>query len=68
MERAGLGSALRRGLWVLLALAVLTVVEYVVPLVLEHGAFPYLVPLALVKAGIIGYYFMHLAQLWREEK
>lgn len=69
MEADGLRSALYRGLVVITALAVLTAVEFVVPAVLERApALPILVFLALVKAGLIVHYFMHLAQLWRREK
>lgn len=69
MEAGGLQPALQRGLVVIVVLAVLTVVEFVVPAVLEREpALPILVFLALVKAGLIVHYFMHLAQLWRREK
>ncbi len=68
MDAHRLGLALRRGLNVIIALAVLTVIEYAVPIVLERGANPYLAILALVKAGLIVYYFMHVAQLWRQEE
>ena len=67
MERTGLKPALRRGLLVLIALAVPTVVEYTVSLALGRGALPFLIVLALAKAGLIVHYFMHLAQLWRKE-
>ncbi len=69
MERTGLRSALHLGLVVIMVLAVLTILEFVVPVVLERGpALPILVALALVKAGLIVHYFMHLAQLWRREE
>ena len=68
MEGGRLGSALRRGLQVIIALAVLTAIEYGVPIVLDRGANPYLAILALIKAGLIAYYFMHIAQLWRQEE
>lgn len=69
MEAGGLQSALHRGLVVIVVLAVLTAVEFAVPAVLERApALPILVFLALVKAGLIVHYFMHLAQLWRQEK
>jgi caa(3)-type oxidase subunit IV len=69
VERDGLKYALRLGLALIIALGVLTVIEFVVPVALERGpALPILVVLALVKAGLIVYYFMHLAQLWRREK
>ena len=69
MARSGLTIALRRDLLVIIGLAALSVVEFVVPLVLERGpALPILVVLALAKAGLIAHYFMHLAQLWRPEE
>ncbi len=68
MERAGLSSALRRGLLVLIVLGVLTAVEYVIPIALDSGSMPFLVVIGLAKAALIVYYFMHVAQLWREEE
>lgn len=69
MERDVLGAALRRGLMVLIALAVLTAIEYVVPVaLLARGATAPLAIIALLKAGLIVYYFMHVAQLWRREE
>ena len=68
MDTHRLGLALRRGLNVIIALAVLTVIEYAVPIVLERGANPYLALLGFIKAGVILYYFMHVAQLWRQEE
>lgn len=67
MERAGLASALRRGLVVIIALGIFTAIEYVIPLALDSGSMPYLVVIGLVKAALIVYYFMHVAQLWRGE-
>jgi len=52
---------------VFIALVVATAIEYVVPLAIDQGAVPYLEVLGLVKAGLILYYFMHLAHLWRQE-
>ena len=68
MEKAGLASALRRGLVVIIALGVFTAIEYVIPLAMDSGSMPYLVVIGLVKAVLIVYYFMHVAQLWREEE
>ncbi|MBI2171975.1 MAG: cytochrome C oxidase subunit IV family protein [Chloroflexi bacterium] len=68
MQSARRASALRRGLWVILALAVLTTVEYLVPVVAPHGNVAYLVVFALAKAGVIAHYFMHVTQLWREHQ
>ena len=68
MDTHRMGIALRRGLDVIIALAVLTVIEYAVPIALERGANPYLALLGLIKAGLILYYSVHLAQLWRQEE
>ncbi len=58
-------EAYRRGLYVFLFLAVMTIVEYIVGISLNS---PFLlVILALVKAAAVVYYFMHIARLWREE-
>lgn len=69
MEQRGLAAALRRGLWVFVALVVLTVVEFIllwlnIPRVLFRFL---LLVINGVDAGLILYYFMHFAQLWREE-
>lgn len=68
MERAGLASAMRRGIVVLIALGVFTAIEYVIPVVLDRGSMPFLVVIGLAKAALIVYYFMHVAQLWRQEE
>ena len=68
MERVGLASALRRGIVVLIALGVLTAIEYVIPVAMDSGSMPFLVVIGLVKAGLIVYYFMHVAQLRRKEE
>ena len=68
MEESRMRSSLRRGLKAIIALAVLTLIEYAVPIIFESGANPYLAVLALLKAGLIAYYFMHIAQLWRQEE
>ena len=68
IERTRLSSAFRLGLLVLIVLAVLTVIEYAVAVGLDDGNLPYLVIRAVLKAGIIVYYFMHVYQLWRQEE
>jgi cytochrome c oxidase subunit IV len=52
---------------VLIGLAVLTAVEYGIAVALHSNVLPYLAVIALIKAGLIVQYFMHVAQLWREE-
>ena len=56
----------RRGVIVLVVLAVLTGVEYYVAF-LPTSATPALFILALTKAWIILQYFMHVSTLWSEE-
>ena len=56
----------RQGIYVFLALAVLTGIELVVAIYLDNPAVP-LIIISLVKAGIIVQYFMHIYKLWREE-
>ena len=55
---------LRIGWLVFLALAILTVVEFIVAITVDSNL-PILVVFALLKAGLIAYYFMHLLKLWR---
>ncbi len=58
------GRAVRLGWRVFAALAVLTVVEYVVAVELGNNLTP-LAVIALTKAGLIARYFMHIVALWR---
>ncbi len=57
--------AYRQVLWVFLALAILTGIEYVISQVFPSAALLFLV--AFVKAALIVNYFMHIYRLWREE-
>jgi caa(3)-type oxidase subunit IV len=59
-------SAQRTGLYVFLALMVLTVVESIIG-GLETPSTVLLLIIALVKAALIVYFFMHVYRLWREE-
>jgi heme/copper-type cytochrome/quinol oxidase subunit 4 len=68
MHAGGLSAALRRGLVAIAVLTVLTIVEYIVPVVMDSGATPYLVVFAIAKTGVILHYFMHITHLWREEE
>lgn len=56
----------RQGLYVFLALVVLTAIEIVIAVYLDNPAVP-LIIVALIKAGLIVQYFMHIYRLWREE-
>ena len=57
----------RRNLFVFIALAVLTLVEFIIAINLANPAVP-LVIIALIKAGLIVQFFMHIYRLWREEE
>ncbi|MCB9009723.1 MAG: cytochrome C oxidase subunit IV family protein [Ardenticatenaceae bacterium] len=59
-------SAQRTGLYVFLALLVLTIAESIVG-GLETPITVLLLIIALVKAALIVYFFMHVYRLWREE-
>jgi cytochrome c oxidase subunit IV len=70
MQRTTLGPALRRGVWVFIVLVVLTIVEYILALAMKRGNLPYMIVMNIVDAGLIAYFFMHIAQirhLGREE-
>ena len=56
----------RRGIIVLIVLAVLTAVEYYVAF-LPTTATPALFVIAIIKAWVILQYFMHVSSLWSEE-
>ncbi len=55
---------LRTGWVVFFWLAVLTVVEFIVAVTVTSNL-PILVVFALMKAGLIMHYFMHLLRVWR---
>jgi cytochrome c oxidase subunit IV len=60
-------AAYRQGVYVLIALAVLTVVEFAIAVFLG-GSQVLLFVVVLVKAGLIIQYFMHLGRVWGEEE
>jgi caa(3)-type oxidase subunit IV len=57
----------RRNFYVFIALALLTLGEFFIAINLEDAAVP-LILIALVKAGLIINFFMHIYRLWREEE
>ncbi len=59
-------AALARGIRVFAGLLVLTVVEYGIAVGMTGNLAP-LAVVALLKAGLIVEYFMHLSQLWHPE-
>jgi caa(3)-type oxidase subunit IV len=56
--------AVRTGAVVFLALAVLTVIEYLIAIEVQLNM-PALVVIAIAKAAAIVYYFMHVVRAWR---
>ena len=68
MERAILDAILRKGLWVFIALAILSVVEYLLAVTMKQGNLPYMVVMNIVDAALILYFFMHIAHLWGKEE
>lgn len=59
-------KALRRGFAVFGGLAVLTAIEYIIAIGIVAN-FPLLAIIAILKTGLIAYYFMHIAHLWKGE-
>lgn len=57
----------RRNIYVFIALAILTVVEFFFAINLDNPAVPLLIT-AFIKAGLIVQFFMHFYRLWREEE
>ncbi len=59
-----------RGLFIITLLAVLTILEFVVAIVIDDslGLILGLTPFALAKAWLILHYFMHVYKLWRGEE
>ena len=70
LQGAGEAGEQRRGLTVFLALAVLTIVEYIVAVSLDSPALlvVLLSAAAVGKCWAIVTYFMHISKLWRGEE
>ncbi len=58
---------LRTGWMVFIALAILTIVEYVVGITVDANLTAMIV-ISVAKAGFILYYFMHIVRAWRAEE
>ena len=63
---AGRKAAYQRGLFVFIGLAVLTLIEFGVAVSIESIIFLFLI--ALIKAGLILQYYMHLGKVWEGEE
>ena len=59
-----------RGIYVIVVLAILTILEFVVAIVVDSSLWLVigLTPFALLKAGFIFYFFMHVYKVWRGEE
>jgi hypothetical protein len=57
----------RQGVMVLIGLAVLTVLEFVVAVILQ-GSVSLLFIIVLAKAGLILQYYMHVNRVWSDEE
>lgn len=61
-------ARLRLGLRVFAALIALAVLEWYIAIDGVPGLLWWLIVIQLVEAGMIAYYFMHVAQLWRGDR
>jgi len=63
-------SIYAQGLVVAVLLAIMTVLEYIFAAEMSDETIRFLglAATALVKAGLIAYYFMHIYQVWRAEE
>ena len=57
----------RQILIVIIVLAVLTAIEFAVALSLDNATVPLFI-IAVVKAGLVVQFFMHIYRLWRGEE
>jgi hypothetical protein len=62
----GKKAAMRRGNMVLLILALLTIVEFAIALYMDSTVL--LLIVALLKAAVVVWVFMHVYRLWRGEE
>ena len=60
-------AAYRQGIMVFVGLAILTIAEFFVSAATD-GSATFLLIIALLKAGIIANFFMHIYRLWRTEE
>ena len=65
-EKHSKATAQRLGIIIFVVLAVFTAVEFWVSVSLASPGL-LLTIIALIKAGLIIHYFMHLSQVWRKE-
>jgi caa(3)-type oxidase subunit IV len=58
-------AAYRQGVNIFILLAVLTIIEFY--LGIYSGSVALLMLVAVAKAGLVVYYYMHIYRVWREE-
>jgi hypothetical protein len=58
-------AAYQQGVNIFILLAVLTIIEFF--LGIWSGSLAWLMLVALAKAGLVVYYYMHIYRVWREE-
>jgi len=59
--------ASRIGWWIFIGLAIVTLIEYVVAVEFNINLF-FLAQIAVLKAGLIAVYFMHIGRAWERTK
>ncbi len=62
------GARLRLGWKAYVVLIVQAVVEWYITIIRVPGLLWYLIVINVGEAGLIAYYFMHVAQLWRDHE
>ena len=67
MEADKRKAAYRQGVYIFILLAVLTIAEYFISIETD-GSVTFLMIIALLKAGLIVNFFMHIYRLWRTEE
>ena len=56
-------GASRIGWWIFIGLAIVTAIEYLIAVELNINLF-FLAQIAVLKAGLIAVYFMHIGRAW----
>jgi len=56
-------GASRIGWWIFIGLAIVTAIEYLIAVALNINLF-FLAQIAVLKAGLIAVYFMHIGRAW----
>jgi len=63
----GKKGASRIGWWIFIGLAIVTLIEYVIAVEFNINLF-FLAQIAVLKAGLIAVYFMHIGRAWERPK